>query len=130
MRHLSRLYVRPLSIFPSSPVDNVVIITLVKTALIFRKNLIKLFIHLAIHTSFINLRERRKNTDWTICSISDLSFFLCVGIMSAVFQFESKLEMSKELLKLWYKYKLRIKIIARFKQFYLNIIFLRCFFPV
>ena len=42
------------------------LITLVKTALIFRKNLFKVFILLVIYTSFIDLRECRKNTNWMI----------------------------------------------------------------
>ena len=49
-----------------------------KTALISRKNLAKVFMHLVIHTSFINLWERRKNTNWTIVLNIWLVFlFMC-----------------------------------------------------
>ena len=73
------------------------IITLVRPALIFRKNLIKVFIHLVIHTSVTDHRESRKNTNWTIVLNISLAFLLL-----AVFKFERKLELKKELLKLWH----------------------------
>ena len=76
------------------------IMTSVKTALIFRKNLIKVFIHLVIDTSFIDLRGRRKNTNWTIVLNIWLVFlFMC---WQNICFFEGKLELDKELLKLWY----------------------------
>ena len=49
-----------------------------KTTLIFRKNLVKVLTHLVIHSSFINLWERRKNTNWTIVLNIWLVFlFMC-----------------------------------------------------
>ena len=63
VHHPNRLYLRLLFISQPSLVDMLRIITSAKTGLVFRKNLIKIFIHLVINTSFIDLRERRKNTD-------------------------------------------------------------------
>ena len=63
------------------------IIALVKAALIFRKNLVKVFVHLIIHTSFRDLRKRMKNTNWMIVLNIRLVFLLCVVRISAAFNF-------------------------------------------
>ena len=81
MHHLKRFYLRSLSISQASSVDIVEYYNLGKNCidiLLFIKNLVKVFIHLVIHTSFINLWERKKNTNWTIVLNIWLAFlFMC-----------------------------------------------------
>ena len=60
-----RLYLGLLSISPPSSVDNVEYYNLGENRIDNQKDLVKVFIHLAIHTSFIDLRKC-KNTNWTI----------------------------------------------------------------
>ena len=52
------------------------ITALAKTTLVFRKNLIKIFIHLVIHTSFIDPTEGRKDANWKIILSIWLVFFM------------------------------------------------------
>ena len=101
MHHLNRLYLRPLSISQPSSVDNVEYYNLGENRIdIYREfgQSIYAFGHTYI---FINLIERSKNTNLTIVPNIWL-VFLCVGRISAAFTFEEKIELSKELLKLWY----------------------------
>ena len=105
MHHLKRFYLRSLSISQASSVDIVEYYDLGKNCidiLLFIKNLVKVFIHLIIHTSFINLRSVGRILIGRQLSISGLFFFLCVGRISAAYKFEEKLELNKELLILWY----------------------------
>ena len=57
---------------------------------------------MAIHTSFIDLRKCRKNTNWTIVLNIWLVFLFSFGKTSAAFKLKGKFELNKVLLKLWH----------------------------
>ena len=75
--------------------------TLSESIEIFRENLIKVTIYLIKHTPFINSGENGKDTNGAITFDIKIPLLFMNGyIMSAFFNYEGKIEVNSELLKL------------------------------